>query len=316
MKNYKVIANVKAMSHEEWLEMRKNSIGGSEVASVVGLSRWKTPFEVWGEKTGLVKSKNEQTEAMKWGTILEPVIRKEFAVRNGFDVVEAKYVFAHKDYGFMTANIDGYVEMADGSYAVLEIKTSNTFAVDDWKDGCPIEYYMQVQYYMGVLGLNKAFIAVLIGGSDYRQLEVDRDEDTINFIFRKVVEFWHMVENKIPPEVGSGDTTVLNQLFGKSRTEIKILPDDMATLCEEFEKAKADVDEAKKRKEEAEAKLKMAIGSAETASCGDYKISWKSVARKNFSSEKAKELLSVEQIKACTVESSSRTFRVTKKAKK
>ncbi len=316
MKNYKVIADVRAMSHEEWLEMRKNSIGGSEVASVVGLSRWKTPFEVWGEKTSLVKTKNEQTEAMKWGSLLEPIVRKEFAVRNGLEVAEAQYIFAHKDYGFMTANIDGYVKMADGNYAVLEVKTSNAFAVDDWKDGCPIEYYMQVQYYMGVLGLNKAFIAVLIGGSDYRQLEVDRDEETINFIFRKVKEFWVMVEKKIPPEVGSGDTTLLNQLFGKSKTEIKILPDDMANLCEEFEKAKADVDEAKKRKEEAEAKLKMAIGSAESASCGDYKISWKSVVRKSFSAEKAKELLNVEQIQACTIESSSRTFRVTKKAKK
>ena len=55
MKNYKVIADVSKMSYEQWLEMRKNSVAGSEVAAVVDLSRWKTPFEVWGEKTGLTK---------------------------------------------------------------------------------------------------------------------------------------------------------------------------------------------------------------------------------------------------------------------
>ena len=316
MKNYKVIADVSKMSYEQWLEMRKNSVGGSEVAAVVGLSRWKTPFEVWGEKTGLTKKQNEQTEAMKWGTLLEPVIRKEFAVRNALEVAEAKCVFAHKDYAYMTANIDGYVKMADGSYAVLEIKTSNYFAAEDWQDGCPIEYYMQVQYYMGILGLNKAFIAVLIGGSDYRQLEVDRDEETIQYIFKKVADFWQMVEKRVPPEVGAGDTTLLNKLFGKSKAEIKILSDDMVGLCAEYEKAKADADEAKKRKEEAEAKLKMAMGTAESASCGDFKISWKSSSRKSFSADKAKELLNIEQIKECTVESASRTFRVSRKTKK
>lgn len=316
MKNYKVVADVRHMSREKWLAMRKNSVGGSEGAAVVGASRWKTPFEAWGEKTELVKKKDEPTEAMRWGTILEPVIRREFAVRNNLEVSEAKYVFCHKDYDFMTANIDGYVKLADGSYAVLEIKTSNYFAADDWKEGCPIEYYMQVQYYMGILGLNKAFIAVLIGGSDYRQLEIDRDEETIQFIFAKVIDFWQLVEKKVPPAVGSGDMEMLNKLFGKSKAEIKILSDDMAGLCEAFEKAKADMEEAKKRKEDAEAKLKIAMGSAESGSCGDYKISWKSVARKSFSSEKAKALLTIEQIKECTVESSSRTFRVTKKTKK
>ena len=60
----------------------------------------------------------------------------------------------------------------------------------------------------------------------------------------------------------------------------------------------------------------MAMGTAESASCGEYKISWKNSSRKSFSSEKAKELLSIEQIKECTVEAVTRTFRVTKKAKK
>lgn len=316
MKTYRIVADVSKMSHEEWLAMRANSVGGSEVAAVVGLSRWKTPFEVWCEKTGAVKNKNDQTEAMRWGTILEPVIRREFANRSGLEVAEAKCVFCHKDFGFMTANIDGYVKMADGSYAVLEIKTSNSFSVEDWKEGCPIEYFLQVQYYMGILGLKKAFIAVLIGGSDYRQLEIDRDEETIAFIFKKVADFWNKVEKKVPPEVGSGDTDLLNKLFGKSRTEIKIFGDDMASLCAEYVKAKDDADEAKKRKEEAEAKIKMAMGSAESASCGDFKISWKSVSRKSFSTEKAKEILSIEQIKECTVESASRTFRISRKAKK
>ena len=316
MKNYKVIADVSKMSYEQWLEMRKNSVGGSEVAAVVGLSRWKTSFEVWGEKTGLVKKQNEQTEPMKWGTLLEPVIRKEFAVRNALEVAEAKCIFCHKDFDYMTANIDGYVKMVDGSYAVLEIKTSNYFVAEDWKEGCPIEYYLQVQYYMGILGLRRAFVAVLIGGSDYRQLEVDRDEETIQYIFKKVADFWQMVEKRVPPEVSAGDTTLLNKLFGKSKAEIKILSDDMVGLCAEYEKAKADADEAKKRKEEAEAKLKMAMGTAESASCGDFKISWKSSSRKSFSADKAKELLNIEQIKECTVESASRTFRVSRKTKK
>ena len=313
MKNYVVVGKTTEMTHQQWLDMRKKSVGGSEIAAALGLSRWRSPFDVWAEKTGHVTRKDEPTDAMRFGTLLEPVIRKEFARRNGLEVCECPYILAHKDYPFMTCNLDGYVKLPDGSCAVLEIKTANTFASDDWANmGAPIEYVMQVQYYLAITQMRFAYLAVLIGSSDYRQVIIERDDEFIAVIIEKLKDFWKMVETNTPPTVRGMDNNILASLYPNSRTTVMALGKEHEAILTQYEEAKKAMDEAKKLKEDAEAKLKALMQDNEVACCGEYKVSWKSSSRTTFSSDKAKELLNMEQIKSCMVESSVRTFRVTK----
>ena len=313
MKNYVVVGKTTEMNHQQWLDMRKKSVGGSEIAAALGLSRWRSPFDVWAEKTGHVTKKDEPTDAMRFGTLLEPVIRKEFARRNGLEVCECPYILAHKDYPFMTCNLDGYVKLPDGSCAVLEIKTANTFASDDWANmGAPIEYVMQVQYYLAITQMRFAYLAVLIGSSDYRQVIIERDDEVIAVIIEKLKDFWKMVETNTPPPVRGMDNNILASLYPNSRTTVMALGKEHEAILTQYEEAKKAMDEAKKLKEDAEAKLKALMQDNEVACCGEYKVSWKSSSRTTFSSDKAKELLNMEQIKSCMVESSVRTFRVTK----
>lgn len=313
MKNYVVVGKTTEMTHQQWLDMRKKSVGGSEIAAALGLSRWRSPFDVWAEKTGHVTRKDEPTDAMRFGTLLEPVIRKEFARRNGLEVCECPYILAQKDYPFMTCNLDGYVKLPDGSCAVLEIKTANTFASDDWANmGAPIEYVMQVQYYLAITQMRFAYLAVLIGSSDYRQVIIERDDEVIAVIIEKLKDFWKMVETNTPPTVRGMDNNILASLYPNSRTTVMALGKEHEAILTQYEEAKKAMDEAKKLKEDAEAKLKALMQDNEVACCGEYKVSWKSSSRTTFSSDKAKELLNMEQIKSCMVESSVRTFRVTK----
>lgn len=315
MKNYKIVADTTKMTHEDWLNIRQYSVGGSEIAAVCGLSRWKSPFEVWCEKVAPDQIKKAPaTAAMTFGTLLEPVIRDYFRKENRLEVSEAKFIFAHKDYKYMTANIDGYVKLADGKYAVLEIKTANSFASDEWStNGLPIEYYCQVQYYMAITGMTQAYVAVLIGGQDYRQLLIDKDDEIIDLIMKRCQDFWeNYVLTKTPPTVTDKDNALLSQLYPNSKPQTIMLGKEVEELLAEHEAAKAAMDEAKKRKEAVEAKLKALMGEAEAAVAGEYKISWKASTRSSFSSDKAKELLTIEQIQACTVSSTVRTMRITK----
>ena len=313
MKNYVVVGKTTEMNHQQWLDMRKNSVGGSEIAAALGLSRWRSPFDVWAEKTGHVTKKDEPTDAMRFGTLLEPVIRKEFARRNGLEVCECPYILAHKDYPFMTCNLDGYVKLPDGSCAVLEIKTANTFASDEWSNMCaPLEYIMQVQYYLAISQMRFAYLAVLIGSSDYRQVIIERDDEVIAVIIEKLKDFWRMVETNTPPPVRGMDNNLLASLYPNSRPNVIALGKEHEALLTQYEEAKKAMDDAKKLKEDAEAKLKMLMMNNEAATCGEYKLSWKTSSRVTFSSDRAKELLNMEQIKSCMVESTVRTFRVSK----
>ena len=314
-KQCKIIAKPSQMTHDQWLSIRQNSIGGSEISAAAGLNRFKTQFELFVEKTGPVKHIQE-TEPMHWGNILEPVIREEFSRRTGWEVEKPDYVLASTATPFMTANLDGLIHFDDDSYGVLEIKTANAFAASDWSDGgCPVEYYMQIQYYLYVTGLTKGYLAALIGGNDYRMIPVERDEATISKMVELATYFWNnYVRKHQAPPVDAGDISPLNELYPSAKPQSSMILDSkFSTIISDYLQAKADMDEAKKRKDIAEAQIKEAMADNESAVLdGLYKISWKNSTRTSFSADKAKAFLTEEQITSCTATSTSRTFRVTK----
>ena len=108
-KPYEIIADTRKMSHQDWLAMRKAGIGGSDCAPAVGLSRWKSPFQLWSEKTNRI-TPTKAGEAAYWGSVMEPILRNEFAKRTNLEVHELPAFLRSMEHPFMLANIDGYVK--------------------------------------------------------------------------------------------------------------------------------------------------------------------------------------------------------------
>ena len=312
-KPYEIIADTRKMNHQDWLQMRKAGIGGSDCAPAVGLSRWKSPFQLWSEKTGrIIPAK--AGEAAYWGSVMEPILRAEVAKRMPeVEVHECPFFLRSKEYPFMLANIDGYVKNEDGSFSVLEIKTANAYAaVQDWQSGLPIEYYCQVMHYMAVTGMSSAYVAVLLGGNQFEIQKIDRDEDMIQHIIQMEERFWNKYMLKdIPPEATSKDNEFLGQMYPKANTEKQIeLPAEAQEILASYEKANHDLALAKEAKEEAEAKLKAFMSDAEVGVIGNFKISWKNVSTTRLDSKKAKALLTEAQIAECSTTSTTRKFTV------
>ncbi|WP_459253609.1 lambda-exonuclease family protein [Enterococcus hirae] len=137
------------MSHQEWLEDRKRGIGGSDVATVLGLNKYKSPYQLWLEKTGQIELKDSESEPAYWGNVLEEVVAKEFQERTGKKVRRRNQVFEHPLHPFLRANIDRDVV---GENAILECKTANQFFSKEWEgEEVPLSYLCQVQHYMNVL---------------------------------------------------------------------------------------------------------------------------------------------------------------------
>jgi predicted phage-related endonuclease len=112
-------------------------------------------------------------------------------------------MFAHPDYPFMLANIDYYVEMQDGTQAILECKTANYNSQDKWADGAlPINYELQIRHYMAVMNIDTAFCACLFGNneSEFAYRKIDRDFDYEYDIIEQERHFWEeYVQKKIEP---------------------------------------------------------------------------------------------------------------------
>ena len=216
-KPYEIIADTRKMSHQDWLAMRKAGIGGSDCAPAVGLSRWKSPFQLWSEKTNRI-TPTKAGEAAYWGSVMEPILRNEFAKRTNLEVHELPAFLRSMEHPFMLANIDGYVKNEDGSYSVLEIKTANAYAaVQDWQNGLPIEYYCQVMHYMAVTGMSSAYVSVLLGGNQFDIQKIERDEEMIQHIIQMEEHFWYEYMLKdTPPEATAKDNEFMSQLYPKS----------------------------------------------------------------------------------------------------
>ena len=309
-KPYEIIADTRKMSHSDWLQMRKAGIGGSDCAAAVGLSRWKSPFQLWSEKTDrIVPTKGG--EALYWGSLMEPILRNEFAKRTNLEVKECPFFLRSKEHKYMLANIDGYVRNEDGSFSVLEIKTANAYAVQDWQDGLPIEYFAQIMHYMVVTGMSSAYVAVLLGGNEVRIQKYDRDEEMIQHIVQMEEHFWYEYMLKdTPPEATAKDNELLGQLYPKSKEKAIEMPAKATDVLADYEKACKDLTLAKEAKEEAEAKLKMMLADAEVGIIDGYKISWKNVSTTRLDSKKVKAILTEEQLTECSNTTVSRKFTV------
>lgn len=226
------------MTPEDWQAYREKQkgIGGSDVATILGLNPYKTAFTLWLEKTGQIEPPNlSGNQAIEWGNILEPVIREKFAKETGFEVFENNWVMQHELHDFMVANIDGEVidPQFKGERGVLEIKTAGERMKDQWTDGPPHHYMLQIQHYLAVLDYSYAYVAVLISGQTFKYFLIERDDYVIHQVIQAENEFMEMVEKNIAPEISGhkADTEYLAGAFPEDNGEIGELDGDLEAFA-------------------------------------------------------------------------------------
>ena len=289
--NANILVETEGLSHEEWLRWRKKGIGGSDVSAILGINKWTSAIELWLDKTNQKNDPVEVNEAMEWGTILEPIIREHFAATTGKTVMEVKAMLQHPDHPFMIADVDGVTTDDNGNPAILEIKTASEYKRDEWLEGVPTYYQTQVQHYLCVTGVSKAYVAVLIGGNTFRVYEVDADPEIQQMLIAVEKNFWNMVTNMIRPDIDGSDAAkdILDQIYRGGVEEEIILPEEAVEWVDAYIEASADEDSAKAKKQEASNHLKEIMGDYDKASCMGHSISWKPVTSERLDTKALKE---------------------------
>jgi putative phage-type endonuclease len=272
-----VLANTNEMSHEEWLQARRKGIGGSDAAVILGLSKWKTPFELWLEKTGQVIPEETDNEAAYWGNVLEDTVAREFSLRTGKKVRRCNRILQHPEYDFMLGNIDREVV---GEKAILECKTASEYFRKEWKDDeIPAPYIIQVQHYLAVTGYRQGYIAVLIGGNKFLWKPIERDEELIKIIIDEEKHFWeyHVLQN-IPPALdgSSAAEKFLKERYKETDSEKVVqLGASYKSKIEEYQSLKDTIKQLEQQKKTIENELKNELKNAEVGYVGHYEVQWK-----------------------------------------
>lgn len=260
----------------EELTARQKGIGGSDAGVVAGVNPYKSPLALYYEKRGEAAPSEEETEAMRWGSLLEEPIAQEFAARTGLKIRRQPLKVATR-HPFMLANIDRQVL---GETAILECKALNAFQRIDSVADLPDYMYLQAQHYLEVYGYERLYFAILLGGQRLVHFPVERDAATIEVLVEVEQEFWRRVELGDPPPVDGSDATkeLAKRLWPKDRGQVIALSsDDALATVRALEQAKADLQAAEDRKTAAENWIKFRMGEASVARVVGYgEITWKS----------------------------------------
>ncbi len=276
------------MGRTQWLRERQNGIGGSDSSVILGFNSWKSPFQLYLEKTG-EHVEEINNEFIYWGNVLEDVVAKEFELRTGKKVRRRNQMFRHPEHSFMFANIDRDVV---GEKALLECKTTNAFNSEAWEgDEVPAAYICQLQHYMAVLGYEKAYIAVLIGGNKFVWKEVERDDEFIEIMIQHEKAFWenHVLAG-VPPQIdGSPSATeLLNKLYPTDNGTAIMIDSETEKLIEAIESIKAEEKQLETQRKAYENQLKMTLEEASEGHSQHFKVTYKAQTRNTVDSKRLK----------------------------
>lgn len=277
------------LSHEEWLQLRKQGIGGSDAGAVCGLDPYSSPMKVFADKTS-DGTEEINNEAVRIGNDLEQYVAGRFMEASGLKVRRSNYMYRNKDYPFMIADVD---RLVIGEDAGLECKTASAYSADKSADEkIPLHYMIQCYHYMAVTGKRTWYIACVVLGREFTYRKLAWDDTLIQQLIEVEKEFWegHIVPGIMPDPDGSDDCDhILNRYFRDTKKSgmVELVGFDgklerRAEILDEIERLQAE-------QKQIDQEIKMYMKENERAANDHYRISWSSVATTRLDTKQLKE---------------------------
>lgn len=290
------------MPEEEWLEFRKNGIGGSDAGTIIGVNKYNSAYALWAERVGLVEREFTGNDATDWGNELELPTARMYAKKHNKAVVEWPVILVSEENPFMFANLDfllvepseefraGTVTTWRFNYAppnvlgILEVKTTGIASPGTphlWRNGgIPLGYQLQTIHYGIVTGWHDNItFAALVAGEGLQVRHLEWDEEIAENLVIAEQQFWDLVISKTPPPVDGSEATESAQQSMYGRHEPGKGYEGGSALMElwqEFEAAKREADEADARRKALRARVIELVGNSEYATVnGDVILTYR-----------------------------------------
>ncbi len=197
----------------EQKEIRKNGLGATDCAAVMGLSPYKTPYELWMIKTGRADEETILNEdRLRLRHAHEETIANEYAFQKNVKLRRVNSTLYHKQLPFMLCHLDRVIA---GQKKIVECKSSSGFMRQIWgetgSDDAPMHYILQVQHQLAVSDYEDADLAALIDIDDYRIYRMPRNEKVIQRIESECERFWNenVLADVPPPPTNRNDLKLM-----------------------------------------------------------------------------------------------------------
>lgn len=271
---------IKPKDRAEWLERRKGGIGSSEVASILGLNPFETPYQLWRRKMGL-DAPPDETFAMRAGHYLEDAVSRFWADDTGREVIKSSagdWLFVNNEKDFMRVSPDRTFWLPDmprnnENKGILECKTTQKqIDIDD----LPKHWFCQVQYQLGVSGFTQGSLAWLSAGREFGYKDIEFVPDFFAWMAEEVEKFWrdNIIGGQEPEAVSVED--VMKKYTRHTDGKVIEATEEMYQAYLALKSVKEELKELEERKDALEETLKLCFGDAELISCAGKTIAtWK-----------------------------------------
>lgn len=304
------IVNVTEISREEWLEYRRQGIGGSDASVVVGLNPYKSLLTLYYDKKGLLPE-TQDNEQMRQGRDLEQYVADRWMEQTGKKCRKDNFMYRSSEYPFMLADIDRDVI---GENAGLECKTTSVYNKSDFNGGeIPLPYYVQCMHYMAVRGYDRMYLAVLVLNKGFYSFIIERDEAEIEILIHAEKSFWksHILQD-LPPDADGSESSTETLLLVYPHTDFRA--DGLSIPEEESALERYIFLQQKIKRMEAEQKqiknaLMQKMEKAPIASSAHYVVTFKEQSSTRIDRNKLRAEYP-EAYAACTENTASRVMRI------
>lgn len=272
---------------------RASFLGSSDIGAVLGVSKWKTPLDVYMQKTGQSDEPMPaaRQKVLNRGKRLEPLVIDMLAEELELNIIARNRRYIDAEYPFLACEVDAETEMG-GERVNIEIKTSHPFAADQWgeegSDEIDVSYAAQAMFSLMITGRARCLFGVLIGSDNLLTYNVYRDTEVIAHMRATAIDFWqeHVLKN-IPPQPQNVDDVL--KLFAADNGGVIEASPEIAAALSQLRTIKSSIKSYSEEKERVEFQIKEFISpNAILNVAGKKAATWKAQTQQRFDQERFK----------------------------
>ena len=262
---------VKAQQRSEaWLELRRQGLGASDMAAVMGVSPYKTPYQLWAEKTGATPPQKVGAAAQR-GVILEDAVGRYYEEERGVKLRKSNGIIRLKQHPRIMASLDRTI--VGEPKGIVEIKTSASPRWSMWP--VPPEVVIQTHVQMGILGVEWCDVVALLGGLVFKIERVQFDPALWAEIQRSAMAFLEAVDTNTPPKLEALDAQAYALATPQASDDFAQATSDLERVYAQLREVNTELHFVEEKKGALEIILKEAIGEKAGLAGNGWTVYWK-----------------------------------------
>jgi putative phage-type endonuclease len=272
----------------EWLARRRQGLGASEVAAVLGLSPFASAWDVWVRKTDPEAPASGDDSARARGRRLESAVLDWMSEDARMDrrCIPPHTVFQGPESWALCTPDDLYHRPQHPDEWGMEAKTDRD--ADGWGPagdprGVPVYYALQAHWCMYCTGAERWDVGVYLPiVDDWRRYTLERDPKVEQVLVERCGEWWerHVVQGLVPDMTASPAATAwLSRRFRAGRAPLRAATPAEEALVRQHVAAKLRVAGAEIERDKIANQLRQSIGDAEGLIFRGGKATWKADKR-------------------------------------